>query len=208
MLCAILQENPKKHLLFCGIYTIICIHVFIIRRRGETGRRNRLKICRGRPRIGSIPIDGTRTSRRSNCSCGLFVVLIHLFRRKIAENFRPHSLRRQIFTSVFSDVLPGRFLIGFSCTPLLPYFPRTSRYRVPASVFSEDFSLSRADSDFSRTFPCFVRLGVFCVLFPQGLAGRFSATGTGVRTDLRLVCVCVCFGTAFCVSNYVYIKLK
>ena len=30
------------------------------RRRGETGRRNRLKICRGRPRIGSIPIDGTK----------------------------------------------------------------------------------------------------------------------------------------------------
>ena len=51
-----LQEPEEKRLIFPANYTII---FSVIRRRGETGRRNRLKICRGRPRIGSIPIDGT-----------------------------------------------------------------------------------------------------------------------------------------------------
>ena len=51
-----LQEPEEKRLIFPANYTII---FSVTRRRGETGRRNRLKICRGRPRIGSIPIDGT-----------------------------------------------------------------------------------------------------------------------------------------------------
>ena len=77
MLSAILQENLKKHLLFCEIYTIILIHAFAKCRRGETGRRNRLKICRGRPRIGSIPIDGTnpKDARPQNGVGRLFVLV-------------------------------------------------------------------------------------------------------------------------------------
>ena len=77
MLSAILQENLKKHLLFCEIYTIILIHAFAKCRRGETGRRNRLKICRGRPRIGSIPIDGTnpKDARPPFGGGGLFLLL-------------------------------------------------------------------------------------------------------------------------------------
>lgn len=77
MLSAILQENLKKHLLFCEIYTIIFIHAFAKCRRGETGRRNRLKICRGRPRIGSIPIDGTNSkdARPLNGVGRLFVLV-------------------------------------------------------------------------------------------------------------------------------------
>lgn len=79
MLSAILQENLKKHLLFCEIYTIIFIHAFAKCRRGETGRRNRLKICRGRPRIGSIPIDGTNSKdARSQNGVGRLFVLVFL----------------------------------------------------------------------------------------------------------------------------------
>lgn len=79
MLSAILQENLKKHLLFCEIYTIILIHAFAKCRRGETGRRNRLKICRGRPRIGSIPIDGTNSKdARSQNGVGRLFVLVFL----------------------------------------------------------------------------------------------------------------------------------
>ena len=92
MLSAILQENLKKHLLFCEIYTIILIHAFAKCRRGETGRRNRLKICRGRPRIGSIPIDGTNPKDARPhfgvgrlfvlvflCSCFCVHLLVHVF---------------------------------------------------------------------------------------------------------------------------------
>ena len=79
MLSAILQENLKKHLLFCEIYTIILIHAFAKCRRGETGRRNRLKICRGRPRIGSIPIDGTNPKdARPHFGVGRLFVLVFL----------------------------------------------------------------------------------------------------------------------------------
>ena len=79
MLFAILQENLKKHLLFCEIYTIILIHAFAKCRRGETGRRNRLKICRGRPRIGSIPIDGTNSKdARPQNGVGRLFVLVFL----------------------------------------------------------------------------------------------------------------------------------
>ena len=77
MLSAILQENLKKHLLFCEIYTIILIHAFAKCRRGETGRRNRLKICRGRPRIGSIPIDGTNLTGSLTESQTVCIFLSH-----------------------------------------------------------------------------------------------------------------------------------
>lgn len=105
MLSAILQENLKKHLLFCEIYTIIFIHAFAKCRRGETGRRNRLKICRGRPRIGSIPIDGTnpKDARPLNGVGRLFVLvflcefLVHVF------SYR-HSL---------GDFLHGKFFVFF-----------------------------------------------------------------------------------------------
>ena len=65
-----LQEPEEKRLIFPANYTII---FSVIRRRGETGRRNRLKICRGRPRIGSIPIDGTKTPQEPSLLRGFDV---------------------------------------------------------------------------------------------------------------------------------------
>ena len=101
MLSAILQENLKKHLLFCEIYTIILIHAFAKCRRGETGRRNRLKICRGRPRIGSIPIDGTNP-----------------------KDARPHFGVGRLFVLVFlcSSFCARLFVCIFWCTFFIPLF--------------------------------------------------------------------------------------
>ena len=117
MLSAILQENLKKHLLFCEIYTIIFIHAFAKCRRGETGRRNRLKICRGRPRIGSIPIDGTNSkgARPLNgvgrlfvlvflCSCFCVHFLVHVFHTVIHWML----FTRQIFCVFSYESLPAQ----------------------------------------------------------------------------------------------------
>ena len=69
-----LQEPEEKRLIFPANYTII---FSVTRRRGETGRRNRLKICRGRPRIGSIPIDGTNLTGSLTESQTVCIFLSH-----------------------------------------------------------------------------------------------------------------------------------
>lgn len=104
MLYAILQENLKKHLLFCEIYTIILIHAFAKCRRGETGRRNRLKICRGRPRIGSIPIDGTN-SKGADPKMGSGVFLCSSFCVNFWYTF--------FHTVILCAFLHGKFIVFF-----------------------------------------------------------------------------------------------
>ena len=118
MLSAILQENLKKHLLFCEIYTIILIHAFAKCRRGETGRRNRLKICRGRPRIGSIPIDGTNP-----------------------KDARPHFGGGRLFVVGFlcSSFCARLFVLVFLCASFGARF--SYRYSLDA-FYSANFALS------------------------------------------------------------------